>query len=78
MTLSAPVLHQTILKLRMLDKSTSQIEWVAAGKLAGGPEVEISFITTAEHNLLTGRITSLRRVGQGRLGDGETSGGRGG
>ncbi|GIL56701.1 hypothetical protein Vafri_12013 [Volvox africanus] len=49
----------TVAKLRMLDKGTSQIQWRLEGRL-GGMQLDVGFTTTCEHNLLTGRITSLR------------------
>ncbi|EFJ42022.1 hypothetical protein VOLCADRAFT_119553 [Volvox carteri f. nagariensis] len=49
----------TIVKMRMLDKGTSEISWRLVGRL-GGILLDVSFNTTCEHNLLTGRITSLR------------------
>ncbi|GIL76940.1 hypothetical protein Vretifemale_6486 [Volvox reticuliferus] len=51
--------RETVIKLRMLDKGTSQIQWRLDGRL-GGMQLDVGFTTTCEHNLLTGRITSLR------------------
>ncbi|GLC37201.1 hypothetical protein PLESTB_000990900 [Pleodorina starrii] len=51
--------RQTIVKMRMLDKGTSQITWRLEGSL-GGMGLDVALTTTCEHNLVTGRITSLR------------------
>ncbi|PNH03088.1 hypothetical protein TSOC_010870 [Tetrabaena socialis] len=48
-----------VVKLRMLDKGTSQVQWRVEGKL-GAFEVDIGVTTTCEHNLLTGRVTSQK------------------
>jgi hypothetical protein len=45
--------------MRMLDKGTSEISWEVEGRLAGQPAT-IRFVTTCEHNLLTGRVVSQR------------------
>ncbi|GFR43821.1 hypothetical protein Agub_g4919 [Astrephomene gubernaculifera] len=52
----------TILRLRMLDKGTSQVTWRLEGRLGpgGGLQLSAQLTTTCTHNLLTGRITSLR------------------
>ncbi|KAG2438853.1 hypothetical protein HXX76_005393 [Chlamydomonas incerta] len=49
----------SILRLRMLDKGTSEISWQVDGSL-GGQAVSLLFTTTCEHNLVTGRITQHR------------------
>ncbi|KAG2453299.1 hypothetical protein HYH02_001525 [Chlamydomonas schloesseri] len=49
----------SILRMRMLDKGTSEISWQVDGALGGQP-VSLLFTTTCEHNLLTGRITNHR------------------
>ncbi|PNW75685.1 hypothetical protein CHLRE_12g536800v5 [Chlamydomonas reinhardtii] len=49
----------SILRLRMLDKGTSEISWQVDGSLGGQP-VSLLFTTTCEHNLVTGRITNHR------------------
>mmetsp|Transcript_25278 Transcript_25278/g.54939 ORF Transcript_25278/g.54939 Transcript_25278/m.54939 type:complete len:286 (-) Transcript_25278:1015-1872(-) len=47
----------TVMKMQMLDKGTAQINWRLTGSVGAGP-VDVSFTSTIEMNLLTGKITS--------------------
>lgn len=48
-----------IVRMSMLDKGTSKIEWRLEGTL-GPVRLDIGFTTICEHNLLTGRVTVHR------------------
>lgn len=51
----------TVRRLKMLDKGTSQIDWKVTGNLGSLP-VELYVLSTFEHNLLTGKVTSHRET----------------
>lgn len=52
----------SIIKMRMLNKGTAQIEWRVVGSLGAVGAVDIGATTVIELNLLTGRIASHRET----------------